>query len=99
MWHNWRAVVLRGQRTLALLAAPLQQELAKLDAGGFDWRNAEAALYCIRCRNRGHSNSLVHRARSVSHLVPHWPDFASLSVCPEMQAVAPAAMTTSAGAW
>lgn len=44
------AVVLKGQRTLALLSDPLQQELTRLAAeGGLDWRTAEAALFCIRC--------------------------------------------------
>ena len=43
-------MVLKGKRTLGLLAAPLQQELDRLEAdGGINWRNAEAALFCIRC--------------------------------------------------
>lgn len=44
------AVVLKGQRTVGLLSEPLQQETSRLAAdGGIDWRNAEAALFCIRC--------------------------------------------------
>ena len=46
------AVVLKGQRTIGLLSEPLQQEMLRLAAdGGIDWRNAEAALFCIRCMN------------------------------------------------
>lgn len=46
------AVVLKGQRTIGLLSEPLKQEMLRLAAdGGIDWRNAEAALFCIRCMN------------------------------------------------
>jgi len=43
------AAVLGGSSTLQLLSEPLQELSASVAAGGaFEWRAAEAALYCIR---------------------------------------------------
>jgi transportin-3 len=47
------AAALGGGATLALLAAPLMELSAAAARGGtFDWRSAEAALYCIRAVHR-----------------------------------------------
>lgn len=41
--------VLGGAKMLGFLVQPLQQEAQAAASGTpFDWRNAEAALYCIR---------------------------------------------------
>lgn len=49
VFRNLCAVVLGGVKMLGLLVLPLQQEAyAAASASPFDWRNAEAALYCIR---------------------------------------------------
>jgi transportin-3 len=43
------AAVLGGQETLRLLAQPLLQSVSGGGIGGsWDWRTAEASLYCIR---------------------------------------------------
>lgn len=44
------ADVLSGQRTIELLAKPLQEQLVVLQSSpaAFDWRTAEAALFGIR---------------------------------------------------
>ena len=42
------AAVLGAQRILQQLVEPLQRE-SQASGTNFDWRNAEAALYCIRC--------------------------------------------------
>lgn len=47
------AAVLGGATTLRLLVAPLIELSAAVANGGeFDWRTAEAALYCVRCVHR-----------------------------------------------
>lgn len=46
------ADVLGGDRVLPLLVEPLlelSRQVASAGQGAFDWRTAEAALYCIRC--------------------------------------------------
>ena len=44
-----RAAVLGGAAMLGFLVQPLQHEAQAAARGAhFDWRNAEAALYCIR---------------------------------------------------
>ena len=48
------AAVLGGGRTLALLVDPLLELSRKVSTGQpFDWRTAEAALYCIRYARGG----------------------------------------------
>jgi hypothetical protein len=47
------AAVLGGGPALRVLAEPLLELSARVAGGGeFDWRGAEAALYCIRCVHR-----------------------------------------------
>lgn len=60
------AGVLGGERTLQLLTEPLAAVSAQVAQGAaFDWRTAEAALYCVRAVHRcwPHSDSSVRFLR------------------------------------
>ena len=46
----WWAAGVLGPQSLSQLVEPLERESQAVASGAnFDWRNAEAALYCIRC--------------------------------------------------
>ncbi len=65
------AEVLGGPKVLAILVEPLVRQGQAVAAGGaFDWRTAEAALYCIRCAAAPISRSVL----AALHHVNCWPE-------------------------
>ena len=54
------AAVLSGPKVLSQLVEPLQQESQAVATGAvFDWRNTEAALYCIRLASSRCARSVI----------------------------------------
>ncbi|KAK9830032.1 hypothetical protein WJX72_009312 [[Myrmecia] bisecta] len=69
------AAVLGADRTLRLLLEPLQS----VSAGGqFDWRTAEAALYCIRAVHKSTPNAGDAMLLSLFASLPQLPQIAPL---------------------
>jgi transportin-3 len=68
------AAVLGGQETLRLLAQPLLQLAASARSGGsWDWRQAEASLYCIRAIAKAVPSSEDTFMPQVFMLLPQLP--------------------------